>query len=48
MLVTRELPQGQSSLRQKLATIRAKPLQNSRDRFLRRARAEGLVFSARC
>jgi hypothetical protein len=45
VLVTRELPQGQSSLRQKLATIRAKPLQNSRDRFLRRARAEGLVFS---
>ena len=45
VLVTRELPQGQSNLRQKLATMSAKPLQNSRDRFLRRARAEGLVFS---
>ena len=45
VLVTRELPHGQSSLRQKLETIRAKPLQNSRDRFLRRARAEGLIFS---
>jgi hypothetical protein len=45
VLVTRELSQGQSTLRQKLATMRAKPLQNSRDRFLRRARAEGLVFS---
>jgi hypothetical protein len=45
VLVTRELPQGQSSLRQRLATVRAKPLQNSRQRFLRRARAEGLVFS---
>jgi len=45
LLVTGELPQGQSSLRQKLATITAKPLQDSRDRFLNRARAEGLVFS---
>jgi hypothetical protein len=45
VLVTRELPHGQSTLRQKLAVIRAKPLQNSRNRFIRRARAEGLVFS---
>jgi uncharacterized coiled-coil protein SlyX len=44
-LVARDLPQGQSTLRQTLAVMRAKPVQNSRDRFLRRARAEGLVFS---
>jgi hypothetical protein len=44
-LITRELPQGQSSVRQKLAAMRAKPLRDSRQRFLRRARAEGLVFS---
>ena len=44
-LVTRELPQAQGTFRQKLAEMRAKPLPYSRQRFLRRARAEGLVFS---
>jgi hypothetical protein len=44
-LVTRDLPQAQGTLRQKLAVMRAKPLPNSRQRFLRRARAEGVVFS---
>jgi hypothetical protein len=44
-LVTRELPQAQGTFRQELAAIRAKPLPNSRERFLRRARAEGVVFS---
>ena len=44
-LVTRELPQAQGRFRQKLAEMRAKPLPYSRQRFLRRARAEGVVFS---
>jgi len=44
-LVTRELPQAQGAFRQKLAEMRAKPLPYSRQRFLRRARAEGVVFS---
>jgi len=44
-LVTRELPQAQGAFRQKLAAMRAKPLPYSRQRFLRRARAEGVVFS---
>jgi hypothetical protein len=44
-LVTRELPQAQGTLRQKLAEMSAKPLPYSRQRFLRRARAEGVVFS---
>jgi len=44
-LVTRELPQAQGAFRQKLAEMKAKPLPYSRQRFLRRARAEGLVFS---
>jgi hypothetical protein len=44
-LVTRELPQARGSFRQKLAEMTAKPLPDSRQRFLRRARAEGLVFS---
>lgn len=44
-LVTRELPQTQRSFRQKVAAMRAKPLPYSRQRFLRRARAEGVVFS---
>ena len=44
-LVTRELPQTQGSFRQKVAAMRAKPLPYSRQRFLRRARAEGVVFS---
>jgi uncharacterized coiled-coil protein SlyX len=44
-LVTRELPQAQGTLQQKLATMSAKPLPGSRQRFLRRARDEGVVFS---
>jgi hypothetical protein len=44
-LVTRELPQGEGAFRLKLAEMRAKPLPGSRERFLRRARAEGVVFS---
>ena len=44
-LVTRELPQGQSTLQQKLQAMRTKPLRNSRQRFIRRAGAEGLDFS---
>jgi hypothetical protein len=44
-LATRELPQAQRTFRQKLAELRAKPLPYSRQRFLRRARAEGIVFS---
>jgi hypothetical protein len=44
-LVTGQLPQAQGTFRQKLATMRAKALPYSRQRFLRRARAEGLVFS---
>jgi hypothetical protein len=44
-LVTRELPQAQGGFRQKLGEMRAQPLRDSRQRFLRRARAEGVVFS---
>ena len=44
-LVTRELPQTEGSFRQKRAEMRAKPLEYSRQRFLRRARSEGVVFS---
>jgi len=44
-LVTRDLPQAQGTFWQKLAAMRAKPLPYSRQRFLRRARAEGAVFS---
>jgi hypothetical protein len=44
-LVTRELPLGEGGFRQKLAEMRAQPLPGSRQRFLRRARAEGVVFS---
>jgi hypothetical protein len=44
-LVTLELPQAQGTFRQKLAEMRAKPLPYSRQRFLRRARAGGVVFS---
>lgn len=44
-LVSRELPQTRGTFRQKLAEMRAKPLPYSRQRFLRRARGEGLVFS---
>jgi hypothetical protein len=44
-LVTRELPQAQGTFRQALAAMTAKPLPYSRQRFLRRARAEGVAFS---
>jgi hypothetical protein len=44
-LVTRELPQAQGTFRRKFAMVRAKPLPGSRQRFLHRARAEGVVFS---
>jgi hypothetical protein len=44
-LVTRDVSQAQGTLRQKLGAMRAKPLPYSRERFLRRARAEGLIFS---
>jgi hypothetical protein len=44
-LVTCVLPQAQRSFQQKLAEMRAKPLPDSRQRFLRRARAAGVVFS---
>jgi hypothetical protein len=44
-LVTCVLPQAQGAFQQKLGERRAKPLPDSRQRFLRRARAEGVVFS---
>lgn len=44
-LITRDLPQTQGAFRQKLSTLRAKSLPDSRQRFLRRARAEGAIFS---
>jgi hypothetical protein len=44
-LVSRELPESQGTFRKTLAAIRTKPLPYSRQRFLRRARAEGVVFS---
>jgi hypothetical protein len=44
-LVTGELPRAQRAFRQKLEAMRAKPLPYSRQRFLRRARAEGVVLS---
>jgi hypothetical protein len=44
-LVTRDLPQSEGTFRQKLAEMRAEPMPGSRQRFLRRARAEGVVFS---
>jgi predicted nucleic acid-binding Zn-ribbon protein len=44
-LVAGELPQGQGTLRQRMVEMRAKPLPESRLRFLARARAEGVVLS---
>ena len=44
-LITRELPQAHRTFRQKLGIMRANPLPYSRQRFLRRARAEGVGFS---
>jgi len=43
--VTRDVPQTQGALHQKLGAMRSKPLPYSRQRFLRRARADGLIFS---
>jgi hypothetical protein len=45
-IVTRELPQVEGAFRQKLGEMKAKPLLHSRQRFLRRARSEGVVFSS--
>lgn len=45
-LVTRELPQARGPVQQKLAEMRMKPLPYSRQRFLRRARGEGISFSS--
>jgi hypothetical protein len=44
-LITLELPQAQGAFQQKLAEMRTNPLPGSRQSFLRRARAEGVVFS---
>jgi hypothetical protein len=44
-LVTRDLPQAGGTFRQKLAAMKAKPLPYSRQRFIRRARTEGVIFS---
>ena len=45
-LVTQTVPQAQGIFRQKFAEIRATPPRYSRQRFLRRARLEGVVFSS--
>jgi hypothetical protein len=45
-LVTQAVPQAQGTFRQKLAEMRAIPPRYSRQRFLRRARAEGVLFSS--
>jgi len=45
ILVTQELPKAEGMLRQKIAEMRAKPLPYARQRFLRRARSEGVIFS---
>jgi hypothetical protein len=44
-LINVDLPQAQGPFRQKLATMRAKPMPYSRQRFLHLARTEGIVFS---
>jgi hypothetical protein len=44
-LVSCVLPQAQKSFQRSMAERRAKPLPDSRQRFLRRARTEGVVFS---
>jgi hypothetical protein len=44
-LVTRDLPDVSQTLRQRWALFRTKPLPYARERFLRRARAAGVVFS---
>jgi anti-sigma-K factor RskA len=44
-LITRELQPAASGFRQRLAVMSTKPLPYARERFLRRARSEGVVFS---
>ena len=44
-LVTRELPLAKGTFQRKLTEMRTTPMPYSRQRFLRRARAEGVVFS---
>jgi hypothetical protein len=44
-LVTLEMPLAQGTFKQRLAAMRARPMPYSRQRFLRRARTEGVVFS---
>jgi hypothetical protein len=44
-LITWEFPQAQGTFRQKLSEMVARPMLGSRQRFLRRARSEGLLFS---
>jgi hypothetical protein len=45
-LVSCELPQAQGTMRRNLAEMKAQPLDGSRQRFLRRARGEGVAFSS--
>lgn len=44
-LITQDLPQADGAVKQKFATVLTKPLPDSRQRFLRRARTEGVGFS---
>lgn len=44
-LITKEIPHVQNSATQAIRTFRTKPISDSRQRFLRRARTEGIVFS---
>ena len=44
-LVTLEMPLAHGTFKQRLLAMRARPMPYSRQRFLRRARAEGVVFS---
>jgi hypothetical protein len=44
-LITWQFPQAQGTFRQKLSEMATRPLPGSRQRFLRRARAEGMRFS---
>ncbi len=44
-LVTAQLPQAQGTVSLKLGEMKAKPLPDARQRFLRRVRAEGVVLS---
>jgi hypothetical protein len=44
-LITQDLPQADGAFKQKFVTVLTKPLPDSRQRFLRRARTEGVGFS---